>query len=418
MNTLGHSVLSYQREHSPGFVFVHTPNTPYSIVSFWLRAGSRFDPPGKEGLAHLFEHLLTKRTKQFPNAITRLEHLEHKGILYGAFTSQEPVYFYTVQEPEQGPEAFNILLDSSQNAIIKPENIEAEKKTVLDEQQRAGKDPLTQVWNLANAGLWPASSLSRVPLGTQESIENIMEGDVDSFREKYYSENNLTVIVISPRAKEAEIFEDKIRKLKSSTKPKFKSEQFKKPAPIITKSTNEDFVQIAISFLLNDVNSQDKIATLHLIKNCLAGGWSSRLIQRLRLDKKLTYWVNGYTRYFSDTGVLRFTLSSKKENLKNVTRVVDEELGRLKDKEVEKRDLDTLKKMTRIGILTNSLSPKDLLWRYGWNTLVHPFNPLSLDDYLEKLNSINSKEIKNTANKYLTNPAWALIGNVPQTFRP
>lgn len=52
-------------------------------------AGSRFDPPGKEGLSHFTEHLIISGTKSYPSKDKLAMSIEELGGTISAFTSSD-----------------------------------------------------------------------------------------------------------------------------------------------------------------------------------------------------------------------------------------------------------------------------------------------------------------------------------------
>jgi len=58
-------------------------------ISAYIRAGFRFDPVSKPGLAHFTEHMLFNGTKSFPNPRAVAQAVEKYGGWHDAFTRIE-----------------------------------------------------------------------------------------------------------------------------------------------------------------------------------------------------------------------------------------------------------------------------------------------------------------------------------------
>ena len=61
--------LGFERRVLDNGMEVYTaqdPNTSNVAVQVWYRVGSKDDPQGRSGFAHLFEHLLFKATRNMP----------------------------------------------------------------------------------------------------------------------------------------------------------------------------------------------------------------------------------------------------------------------------------------------------------------------------------------------------------------
>src|SRR5690606_11620230 len=122
-----HRIQQFQLKNGARLTEVIVPDLSYSIVSAWYKAGARFDPAGKEGLAHFFEHLLTMKTKSFPDRSKRLEELDAHGIEFNAFTDHSGAYFYHAQLPQDTERSLELLLDGLQNSVIEQEDLAREK---------------------------------------------------------------------------------------------------------------------------------------------------------------------------------------------------------------------------------------------------------------------------------------------------
>lgn len=409
--SLHHEVKSESASY-PRLVFIHTPNLPFSIVSFWLRAGSRFEPKSKAGLAHFLEHISLKRTKRFPNVSERMRYIQERGILYGAFTSQDPVWYYTTQEPKRTLEGYEILRDGFSNSLINAEDIEAEKEPVIDELKKTERDPSKVLWYVANSGIWPNSSLSHNPLGTENTVHSIKRRDIIDFQRKYYLNSNLTVLVISPDKNNYKQIRKRVGQLRESSRINIRSEKFAGPRNIVLREKSSNFVQIAVSFRTFGNKTGKEVAALRLITGYLAGGWISRFNQKLRIEKNVTYHVESFVRDFPDTGVVRFIFSTRKKNLKETLMIVKEEIDILKNQKISEDQLQVHKNSLRIGILSHSLTRESLLRFYGWSSIAYDYPPVPLQKFAEDIDKVSPETIKRVANKHLATVSVVGIGDI------
>jgi hypothetical protein len=88
--------IPYQRFTLPNGlrVIVHTDRkAPVVAVSVWYNIGSKFEPNGRTGFAHLFEHLMFNETKNLPAG--RFDTLlERAGAETNAATWNDWTYYY------------------------------------------------------------------------------------------------------------------------------------------------------------------------------------------------------------------------------------------------------------------------------------------------------------------------------------
>lgn len=414
MNIHNHSTVSVNLDSYPRYLFVHTPNLPYSTVSLWLRAGSRFDPQGKEGLAHFTEHLLMKRTKKFPEVVKRLEHMEEKGIRYGALTTKDPAYYVCIQGPGETLEAFKFLLDGFLNSLVDERSVGTEKKVVIDELKRRKGGSSSAIWKLANKGIWRGTRFEHEILGNQDSIKKITINDINEFWKRYYTLGNLTVLVLSPRKNHCEKIERELSGLKKERKLVLPKEKFIKPKKYIISKREGDFVRLAATFLTKKRKTDEEIVSLGFIRNYLAGGWISKLVQRLRIEESLTYWVNGYTKNYPDAGFIRFVFSTQKATLKRTLAIFVEEVDKLKTVEISKEELRKYIKNVKLRTLLDTQNSTGLLWHYGWNTFIYGRKPQSLQAKIKSIENLSPERVINTASEQFRNLSLAAIGPVTE----
>src|SRR4051812_38068877 len=70
-------------------------SSPIVAVDLWYNAGSKFDPKGKTGLAHMFEHMMDEGTLNMPAGEYKRV-IQSAGGSYGASTANDGTRYYTV----------------------------------------------------------------------------------------------------------------------------------------------------------------------------------------------------------------------------------------------------------------------------------------------------------------------------------
>lgn len=412
MNLYGHSVIGSEINNYPRYLLIHTPDLPFSIVSFWLRAGSRFDPPGKEGLAHFVEHVLMKRTKKIPDKVKRLKYIERKGIRYNSLTTKDPLFYFCIQESQETITAFDLLLEGFLNSLITERDVEKEKKVVIDEIRKTGGSSASPIWRLANEGLWTGTGFEHKVLGSEKTVKRFSMVDVKEFQNSYYSLGNLSVVILSPRKYDLKQAESKLERLGKNEKTHLSKENNINPQKNILKKGKGKTVHIAISFLTKTHKTDEEIDSLRFIRSYLAGNWTSRLVQKLRIEKSFTYWVNGYIKDYPDAGFIRFIFSVQKQNLNEALRIFSKEICRLKTTKLSKKQIEQHIRIPKINAILASRSAEGILRYYGWNFLVYERIPQLLQDDLKTLNSIAPKNILSVAREQLNFPLVAAIGDI------
>jgi len=136
-------------------------------VGVWLGLGSRHDPVGKAGLAHLYEHMVFKGTVR-RTALRVSQELEEVGGHLNAFTSREQTCFYAKVLDRDQRRAVDLLCDLVVGARLARKDLDTERQVVLEEIRGCDDDPEELVGDLFAQTLWHRSPLGEPIAGTLE----------------------------------------------------------------------------------------------------------------------------------------------------------------------------------------------------------------------------------------------------------
>lgn len=178
------------------------PHLREATVSASYRVGSVDDPPGKEGLAHLVEHLAFRaKPDGGPRIWTRLE---SAGVEFNAFTLPDSTRYDATGRPEDASSLLRIEADRLRDPLagIAERDFLRERDVVLRElaERRDDSSPAVQLdWLIQRA--MPETPYSRVP--TEQSIRSITLDDARAFVRRHYTPAHLVLVVSGPgRAEE------------------------------------------------------------------------------------------------------------------------------------------------------------------------------------------------------------------------
>src|SRR5581483_12025367 len=107
------------------------PQAHSAAFGFFVRTGSRDEPPAWNGVSHFLEHMIFKGTKRHSaEDVNRI--FDEVGAQYNASTSEETTIFYAAVLPEYLPDTFDLLADILQPSI-RDADFEMEKQVILEE---------------------------------------------------------------------------------------------------------------------------------------------------------------------------------------------------------------------------------------------------------------------------------------------
>ena len=139
-------------------------------VGVWLTRGSRHEPREHGGIAHFVEHMLFKGTTS-RSAEDIAQQVDSLGGHLDAFTSKEYAGYYIKVLDEHLPTALDVLSDLVLNPAFDPEDIEREKKVILEEIKMVEDTPDDLVHELFTQSFWRDHPLGQPILGTADSVQ-------------------------------------------------------------------------------------------------------------------------------------------------------------------------------------------------------------------------------------------------------
>lgn len=190
-----------QHQLDNGLELLLAPNPNAAVIGLELayRTGSRDDPPGRGGLAHLFEHMLFQGSANVgPNE--HFAQLERIGGVANASTSRDRTVYWEVV-----PSGFLDLalwLESDRLGFLLPglaeATLETQRGVVLAERaQRVDNQPWGLASEAAGGVLWPEGHPYRRPvIGAEADIRAISLDDARTFFERHYRPRNAVLAVV------------------------------------------------------------------------------------------------------------------------------------------------------------------------------------------------------------------------------
>src|SRR6187397_1116820 len=168
------------------------PHVRSVSIGVWLARGSRHEPIERSGIAHFVEHMLFKGTAT-RTAEDIAQAIDSIGGQMDAFTAKEYASYYIKVLDEHLPLALDVLADIVMNPAFSAQDIEREKKVVLEEIKMVEDTPDDLVHELFTQGFWENHPLGRPILGTKETVESFNAPLLREYFGGVYTANNLIV---------------------------------------------------------------------------------------------------------------------------------------------------------------------------------------------------------------------------------
>src|SRR6201981_3945950 len=270
-------------------------------IGVWLTRGSRHESAERGGIAHFVEHMLFKGTGA-RSAEDIAQAIDSIGGQLDAFTAKEYASYYIKVLDEHLPLAIDILSDIAPNPAFKSEDIEREKKVVVEEIKMVEDTPDDLVHELFTQGFWENHPLGRPILGTRETVESFDSAQLRAYFRNAYTPRNLIVSAVGnlEHARVRDLVEEKFGSL---TEP---GEHVRDEAPrvvpkILVRNKELEQSHLCLGVGSYPQNHDDRYSS-YVLNTLLGGSMRSRLFQNVREKRGLAYAVFSGLSAYRDAG--------------------------------------------------------------------------------------------------------------------
>lgn len=360
-----------------------------------VRTGSRDENKEVMGISHLLEHVVFRETKT-RSSYQMAKEMEGAGGELNAFTGKEMTAFYGVTIKETKDVAKEMVADIVVNPLINDNDVELEKRIVLQELSMIENEPDSYIHDVFSSNIWRGHPLSQDEGGTVDIVKGLGSKELRAYYEERYGMPNLAVFAagdvdIKDTVKWAEEMFDGIPK-----KKEIKRDPPKTPkAGYIFKKNKSEHYHVAMGFPAYDSNHPDRIP-LTLLSAVIGSGTSSRLFQEVREKKALVYSVYNVVEQHSDASALCTYMSSTDENVIEGIETAAKVYRNIRDNGLEKGELDRTKKLIKGSLVRSMESTERRMYRLGREFLLNgKYQPLS--DRLNAISEVTEEEIMKVA---------------------
>lgn len=380
-------------------VYLHTV-AQVAHVGVTILAGSRFESPNEEGLAHFLEHCIFKGTKKRRSLIV-LSCLDDVGGELNAFTSKEEICVYASFSKQYIEKASELLADIVLNPVFPSKEIAKEKTIVLDEINAYLDSPGDKIFDDFEEHLFKNHRLGANILGTKESVSGFTKKDLVTYVERFFFAENMVISFVGdiPIQKLIKILEKNFSHLKRRSKA-IQPELFTgyKPFKIRSKEANIQ-AHALIGGIAPGYNDEERRAMTLLI-NVLGGpALNSRLILSVREKYGYSYNIEANYTPFTDVGYWSVYFASDQRYLEKTIKLVYKELDLLYRKALNKAQLKKAKEQLKGHIALSMDSNSGIMQGLGKSLLL--FNQIdSIQEIYEGIDRLTVGELRTVAGEY------------------
>ncbi|BDU50770.1 M16 family metallopeptidase [Haliovirga abyssi] len=320
-----------------------TKNVKSATIGIYAITGSKYENYEEKGISHLLEHMLFKGTSR-RNAKEISEDIDNVGGKINAYTSKEVTAYYVSIVNTYLNLAIDVLADIYTNSTFPEEELEKEKKVVIEEIRMYEDIPEEKIHEINSRFVLNKSNLGLPIAGSEESVTNISRELLKKYWEDRYTKDNTVISVVGNFNKEEVIkqLNENIGKLNRTKVDR----EYNKEVIINTgiEEMKRESNQVHLCVNTKGISYLDKNRyILSLLSNILGGSMSSRLFQKVREDKGLAYSVYTYSSMYKEGGFFTAYAGSTKDKYNEAIEIIKNEFKDIYENGITKKELEKSK---------------------------------------------------------------------------
>jgi zinc protease len=398
--------------------------TPNVTVQVWYGVGSKDDPVGRSGFAHLFEHMMFKATRDFP-AESMDRFTEDVGGMNNASTYDDFTNYYEVIPANHLERLIWVEGERMGSLVVDDANFKSERDVVKEElRQRVLANPYGRLFALyLPQASYKVHPYKRPGIGSIEELDAATIDDVRAFHNTYYRPDNAALIVVG-NFDEAQLnaWVDKyLGPLKNAAAPLPKVTAVEPartgPGVFTGYGPNVPLPAVAITWLGPKAADPDAPA-LKVLDAILSSGKSSRLYDSLVYDQQISAQIFSNADLPQQPGMFAVgSIMASGHTVDEGEKALLAQVKRLRDAPPTAAELSEAKNELVAGKLRERETIEGRAFALGY-ALRTEGDPAQANTEISDLQKVSAADIQRVAQKYLADDRRMTIRYLPESARP
>ena len=394
-------------------------------VTLWYDVGGKDDPQGRSGFAHLFEHILSRKTVNLPyGQISTL--VENAGGSRNASTGQDFTNYYETVPPQYLETMLWTHAERMARPVVDDAVFQAERSIVQEElRQRVLAPPYGRFGRFViGDNSFDESIYRRSVIGSLEELNSAVIDDARAFHEAYYRPATATMIV-SGNFDPAQLDRWVDQYFAGIPNPERPVPVFERPvetprtAPRMVEAYAPNVPLPAVGVLYPGVaaNHPDN-AALEVLQAIMSRGDSSRLYQALVYGKQLASNAGFGANSMEEDGSISVTATvARGKSMVDLEAALDVELARVRGEPVTAAELAEAKTELVASDLRQRETASGRAFMLG-QAIVSENNPRAPDDRLAAIQAVTAADVQRVARAYLNDQTRVAVRYQDESARP
>jgi predicted Zn-dependent peptidase len=389
------------------------PEAEVAALSVYVRGGSRDEDPSTVGSAHFMEHMFFQGTPRHPSSAEIDRRITERGGWFNATTAWEGINFFTAVPTAAFDVALDVISDILSNSLFRPEDLEKERRVVVEELNRNLNNPTSYAYETFAKTVFADHPAHQMPGGDRDTVRTVSRDTLIQFRDKYFRDkyflaSNMVVAAVG-NLQHDQVVRDVTAAFAGMPNG---------PAPTFTPAPRPEpkrrleniaygarQAQVALGWPLVGSDSPDRFA-LDVLSSVL-GSSGQRLASDLRDERGLVTRVDSGYWELTDVGTFLIGAAAEPTNVEAAVEGILDEVRRVRTEPVTPEELDEaiayIRGSTRRGV-ERSIDQAQYL---SSGIALGTWQPV--ETYVDHIEAVTAADVQRVAQTYLDPENYTLV---------
>jgi predicted Zn-dependent peptidase len=389
------------------------PHVQSVTCMIMLAAGSRYETPETNGIAHFAEHMFFKGTEQRPTARIIGMEVDSLGGEFNAFTSKEYTGYYIKCAADYRDRALDVLVDMLRHSKFETEEIEREKGVIVEEMNMYYDTPRDFIGGLYDELLYGDQPLGWEVIGRKETVRAATRETFLDYIGRWYKPERM-VVGVGGRLEGGLL--GTIERLLGDLEP----QDTGTPPPVSLDDDgsarvtlhrkDSDQAHLCLGVRSYPLVHPDRYA-LQLLGTVLGTGMSSRLFSEVRERRGLAYYVFAHNQSYTDAGSLYSQAGVDIDRADEAVETIVREFSRIAEEPVPAEELEKARALAKGRFVLRLENPQGMTM-FGLSREVLEGRAVEPDEVLAGLDAVTVEDVQRVAQDVIASNGvnLALIG--------
>lgn len=393
--------------------------SPTIAVQVWYHVGSKDDPQGRSGFAHLFEHLMFKSTAHMhAEQMDRLT--EDVGGANNASTGGDITNYFEIVPSNYLQTLLWAEAERLSSLNVDDANFKSERAVVQEEyRQSVLANPYGKLFNSLDPHSYVVHPYKRPTIGSIEELDAATLPDVIDFHKTFYRPDNATLIVAGDfDPQQLDTWVDQYFGWIPQPAAPIPQVTVREPARSQDKRYTETsetapLPAVALTWLIPPASDAD-VTPLRVAAALLSQGESSRLYQSLVYRGQVAQDVGAQVDARVGQGLfLAYAILASGHQPAEAEQLLRTEINRLATQPIAAAELDKVKTQLLTDELKQRQTAQGTAFALGQATLTEG-SPARVNSDLAALQAVTASDVQRVLKQYVSDAHSVTIDYLPQ----